>query len=42
MQGDDIALDEAADESTCKPGPVPGTCAPGGGHPSRPAVADRL
>jgi len=32
----------AADESTYKPDPVPVARAPGDGHPSRPAVADRL
>ncbi|ALG06772.1 hypothetical protein AOZ06_07395 [Kibdelosporangium phytohabitans] len=32
----------AADESAGKPDSVPGLVGPGGGHPSRPAVADRL
>src|SRR3954447_3813047 len=33
-----------ADEPACKPDPVPGSPrgSPGGGHPSRPAVAGRL
>ena len=35
-------LFQAADESTCKPDPVPVACAPGDGHPSRPTVAGRL
>ena len=35
-------IQRAADESTCKPDSVPGTCAPSDGHPSLPAVADRF